>query len=46
MAILSRDSRDSRVRVPKLRIFGTPATLKLHNVANRPRIAMQSKAKL
>jgi len=43
MAILSRDSR---VGVPKSRIFETPATLKLHNFRSRPPIDLPSEAKL
>jgi hypothetical protein len=46
MAILSRDSRDSRVGVPKSRIFRTPATLRLHNFRSRPPIDSPSEAKL
>ncbi len=46
MAILSRDSRDSRVGVPKSRIFRTPAILRLHNFRSRPPIDSPSEAKL
>jgi hypothetical protein len=45
MAILSRDSQDSRVGVPKSRIFGTPATFEASYLSEQisDRLAVSSK---
>ncbi|CAK9213856.1 unnamed protein product [Sphagnum troendelagicum] len=42
----SRDSRDSRPRVPKSRPAGLLGLLEPHNFSSRPRIEVRSEAKL